>query len=635
MNLSGIPEIRVETNGDEATYWLPVRPLGAIRWLGLLPIGFSVLWFSGVSHILQAVCRQFLDGKQHAVDYVFMVFVLGIALAGCIPAGFGLLIMFGRCRVRWRNGRLTVSETVGLFGWPRRLPRKAIRKFTLKTGVSRNGQPVTTGAMAAMATLVAEFDGAAPRIVANGYPRNWMEALAADLSARAARSQPAPPAVEMRDLNSQPSELSPWSCQLETPQSQAAPEQPADSKVVIQHQSASVVLEIPPAGLRKGSMGLFFFACLWCLLMLVFTVVAVFGKRGNPAAGSAPLWPFLVGFWAVGLGMMAGAVNLGRRRATLTGGKSGLIVLQTGPFGVKRREFRRDQIAAIRTGPSNVLVNNSPVPELQIHSTTGKKVGMFVGRDAGELQWMAAELMNALGMAAQSQPMTSKQVPGTKTPSMPQPSLKVAGRIGFILIMTIAAVAFWFFGGGHIRPANRPAPATTLNKPSRPGIPGPVIPGLAFSSFSPSNTYKANTWAAGTSAHAEWFVSLASGPLAAVRIALEPTPRIRQPGSATVFIAQDEGGFPGAILESFSVPAMKPAAGDASAPLFLESVAEPELKAGVKYWVCARSTGQWQWHFNDQNIFHNAARELEPGKWVSAGDNCTVAAFSVTVSAKR
>jgi hypothetical protein len=107
---------------------------------------------------------------------------------------------------------------------------------------------------------------------------------------------------------------------------------------------------------------------------------------------------FLGGFWSVGLGMMAAAINLGRRRAMLTAGRSGLTVVQSGPFGVKRREFRREEIAAVRVAASNVEMNHSRVPELQIQPVTGKKVGLFIGRDPAELRWMAAELKKALGL---------------------------------------------------------------------------------------------------------------------------------------------------------------------------------------------------------------------------------------------
>ena len=174
--------------------------------------------------------------------------------------------------------------------------------------------------------------------MAAGYPQEWLEALAAELSARAGRSQPESPRVEVVDGRTN------------APAPGDVVDKPADSKVVVHRNVASLVLEVPPAGLRKGSMGLFPFACFWCLFMAVFTAAVVFGKQANSAKGALPPWPFLAVFWSVGLGMMAAAVNLGRRRATFTAGKSGLTVTQSGPFGVKRREFRRGDVAAICTG---------------------------------------------------------------------------------------------------------------------------------------------------------------------------------------------------------------------------------------------------------------------------------------------
>ncbi|HXR08542.1 MAG TPA: hypothetical protein VN765_14500, partial [Candidatus Acidoferrum sp.] len=168
----------------------------------------------------------------------------------------------------------------------------------------------------------------------------------------------------------------------------------------IQRQTASIVLDLPPAGLRKGTKGLFGFAIFWCLFMVVFTSVVVFTTREKTVNDFWPFLLFLCGFWAIGIGLMAKAVSMGRQRATVTAGNSGLTVVQTGPFGVKRREFRRPDIAAIRADASGMAVNNVPIIELQIHPVTGKKVGLFAGRDAGELRWMATELRHAMGVAA-------------------------------------------------------------------------------------------------------------------------------------------------------------------------------------------------------------------------------------------
>jgi hypothetical protein len=636
MELAVIPEIRVETVGDEVTYWLPVRPLGKIRWFGLILVGFSVLWVSGVGRMLPDMVRQLSNSKQPGFEYFIVAFLLAFLAGGCIPAGFGFLAMFGRCRVMWRDGRLTISDSVGLLGWRRRMPRGAIRKFAVTAGASSNGQPVTTGPLAAMAVLVAEFEKGKPRIVVAGYPREWLEAIAADLSARAGRSQPAPPQIEVVDARENP------------PQFRDVAEKPADSKVAVQRNTASIVLEVPPAGLSKGSMGLFPFACLWCLFMAAFTYAVLFGKQAHPANGSLPVWPFLVVFWAMGLGMMATAVNLGRRRATLTAGHSGLAVVRSGLFGVKRREFRRGDITGIRAGPSNVMVNHARVPELQIHLVAGKKVGLFAGRDAAELRWMAVELRNALGMTAQSEFITTNPATGPSPRPVSNPGLRVAGVVIAILIfLVIGVTAFWHQGGGHkivapaagavpLHPGAQAAAAATQGSFADPSLPGAVITGpMAFSSFGLSNTFLTNGWRVGSDAHADWFMPLTSGRLLAVELAIEPDGPLSQAGDATIFIAKDKRGFPGAALETFFVPATTRMAADAVGPLVLKSLTHPALQAGVKYWMCVETTGGWLWHYNNQNLAQNSARELRPRKWATAGDFCRFCAFSVLVTTNQ
>src|ERR1039458_9109196 len=145
MYLAAIPEIRVETTGNDVTFWLPARPLGKFRLVGLIPIGFSVLWFSKMGRMPLDTLHLFATGHHQVFDYFSLAFGALFVGAGCIPAGLGLFLMLGRCRVMWRDGRLTISETLGPLGWRRRLPKAAIRKFTVKTGASSNGQPVTSG----------------------------------------------------------------------------------------------------------------------------------------------------------------------------------------------------------------------------------------------------------------------------------------------------------------------------------------------------------------------------------------------------------------------------------------------------------------------------------------------------------
>ena len=108
----------------------------------------------------------------------------------------------------------------------------------------------------------------------------------------------------------------------------------------------------------------------------------------------------MLGFGAVGLGMMAIAINLGRRTATFAAESGRLCVETKSLFGARQLEWSSGEINAIRADASNMEVNHRPVLELQIHPVTGKKVGLLAGRNENELRWMATRLRQALNVPA-------------------------------------------------------------------------------------------------------------------------------------------------------------------------------------------------------------------------------------------
>jgi hypothetical protein len=124
--------------------------------------------------------------------------------------------------------------------------------------------------------------------------------------------------------------------------------------------------------------------------------------------GNSPgLWVFvlfLLAFWAIGLGMVVLAVNLGRRTAEFVADSGRLRAETKGLFGTKQREWSRDEITAIRADRSGIEVNDHPVIELelQIHPRAGKKVGLLAGRNEDELRWMATRLRRALNVPARN-----------------------------------------------------------------------------------------------------------------------------------------------------------------------------------------------------------------------------------------
>ena len=53
MFLSATPEVRVESFGSDVSYLFPPRPLGTLRWFGLVLVAFSVLfiWVTGARFV--------------------------------------------------------------------------------------------------------------------------------------------------------------------------------------------------------------------------------------------------------------------------------------------------------------------------------------------------------------------------------------------------------------------------------------------------------------------------------------------------------------------------------------------------------------------------------------------------------
>jgi len=384
--------IRCEHAGGDVRYEFPARPLGWGRVLGLFLVGFGLLFAWHPAHDVWQTILKFLHsappGGEIYAETFFGLFELLFVMAGCIPLAIGLLILFGRCRLEWKDGQLRATEILGPLRWTRRLPRQPIRKLEVAAAKTTSGNSPPRQ-LDGFSGLAAVFDDGSKKLVVLGYPKDWLLGVADELksyvgggafSAAAAQVE----VVETAPVNENDGDV---------------PEQPAGSLVRVEEHTNGVKLVVPPAGLRRGSFGLFFFALVWCGFMVVFTTVVVSsGSKMNGSTRVAIL--AMLGFWAIGLGLLAIAINLSRRTATLTAEGGRLCVDTKGLFGAKQREWSRGDIGAIRADASNVEVNHRPVLELQIHPVTGKKVGLLAGRDENELRWMATRLRQVLNVPA-------------------------------------------------------------------------------------------------------------------------------------------------------------------------------------------------------------------------------------------
>lgn len=183
------------------------------------------------------------------------------------------------------------------------------------------------------------------------------------------------------------------------------PPLPAGTKIAIERFPDGLTINIPPAGLWRGTQGLFVFALIWNGFIGTITVVMLAAFLGGDGKQQNIVWAlpaFLSIFWLVGIGILLGSINMGRRRAAiaLTGGT--LMVIQTGLFGSKQRDWESGDVEAVRAGPSGMTVNDKPVLELQIFDGGASKFGLLSGRSDEELRWLAAELRAALGVPEQA-----------------------------------------------------------------------------------------------------------------------------------------------------------------------------------------------------------------------------------------
>ncbi len=371
-----------ELRPDGVRYELPRRLIGRLRFIGLLPMGFGACLCS------VAVFWAMQASRGGGFGWVLALFGLPFLYGGCKPMALGLLILAGRCEIELRGGVLRVTERCGLVRWSRRQPADAITRFNVR--VSDSAGATALSFLGDLAALDADCGKPKGFLIALGYPREWLHALGDDLASRCNLATPG-------------RVLAPHKLTVETvaePLRQPKPfaqadnlNQPAGSEVTLEPQVDGFTLHVPPAGVWRSSRFLLIFGVVWCAFCALFTWLMISTKDRM----SLLAMPFLAPFWAIGIVMIFVAIKSGRRRATIRATGDRLCITYTGVFRTQTREWSRDEIAAICTGPSGTEINHVPLIELQICPRAGGTFGLLAGRDTAELQWIAAVLRQALG----------------------------------------------------------------------------------------------------------------------------------------------------------------------------------------------------------------------------------------------
>lgn len=428
---------RVEPIARGTRFILPNRDLKAGRLIGLgaagmgfFITGFMVLWMYGP---ISSGIGGWQSGGigQNGFNLLSIGFGL-LGMFGLVP-GLALLIgglgvASGRSRNEIEFDDLSISsiERIGPLRWTFRRKLDAIERFNVVDTVSgahdddddehiddttvmvdanrpqvrrrterQHGKRSPFGAV-----LIHGRGMKRPLVLAAGYPNDLVERLALDLHDRVGRDVPLMlPAAGGHGVATTraSSERDPEALVTLEPAGKPPRPQPTDSDARVDRRPGELTIEIPPAGLRRGSKGLFFFAIIWNVFITIFSLVWI-------PVWFSQSWPdklvglFVLPFIAVGIALAVAVVNIGKRRTIIDVVGGTLLISRKSIFGVKQFQHDRSEIDSIDVGPSGMSVNDVPIRELQINLKAGGHTGILSERRDTELKWIASELRAALNV---------------------------------------------------------------------------------------------------------------------------------------------------------------------------------------------------------------------------------------------
>ncbi|MCX7591618.1 MAG: hypothetical protein N2255_08330 [Kiritimatiellae bacterium] len=416
MNTGLHPSVAVLREGFERLrYVLPRRTIGKAKWIGmpvalfgLADLAFSTLWM----YLVIRMGFQVPGGIRWA-PIVLGLFGLPFAFVGLglFAAGIGILFNGFHTELVVTTKHLTVVERFGFLRWTARCRLGDIRRFVLKKGV----EPWTSELRSFylmfrdLPLLVAETTRGRTLWIAPGYDSELLRSLARALAE----------AVEacgedfVRGVEQGTQRVILDGAASESPE-QPPLSKPPKSRIIFQKLADGLAISVPPAGLLKGTHGLFVFGVLWTVFALTIVPAVLRSATSSPhKPGVQPgLWVLFSIFLLAGVLVLLVSINIGRRRVLIVVGRDSLGYRLIAPFGRREEIVKFPDIVSIAVGPSGIKVNNRPIPELQITLKNGKKkLGLLSQCSEEELEWLAEVLRRAVSSGGDGSPTRMAQGP--------------------------------------------------------------------------------------------------------------------------------------------------------------------------------------------------------------------------------
>jgi len=402
--------IEFKSNRRGMLLQLPPRSLGKAKRFGWLPVMFSLFPIGFAASWLTNLFPMIFKGPPAGMGGVD-IFLVAFTAIGLVPLWFGLkvfalgiaiLLDQTYTSVEITKENLISYESFFGFSFKRKVPSQPIKELVI-LATSRKMQTsilvaYPTEILTEAASLIRkELDDIQFQLPSSRHSGETAESQTVASNARIkiidiSQEAKLPPSErETSSLQATPS-VSPI---VPIESSTAAPP-PADSLLKVTHQDGTDVYEVPPQGWRKGGAGL---ALFWNGFMLLATLLVMFSKPQNPAAG---VWEivgivaFLSLFWAIGIGLAIWAWNSAKRSAMIGVSGDQMFVETKSIFGTKWVEFNQSEIHSISVQDSDMSVNDVPIKHLVVETEDQPPRGLFANLANEELHWLAGRLKGSL-----------------------------------------------------------------------------------------------------------------------------------------------------------------------------------------------------------------------------------------------
>jgi hypothetical protein len=384
-------EIITDLRTDRACFDLPRRPLGALRWIGLVPMAFAVFFaWMPAGQIIESISRMMERGIG-GFDVFFIVFLSVFVVAAMMPFGFGLFILAGRTRIVINHTHLRSTEIAGPVRWTRRARLTDVERLEFGAG-TQTDEKSKTPPLRKLSGIVALLRSGKKFPMAIGYPPGLINPLLPELqSALAQRGQTVP--VQEAMFPDASGELL----------TETRVEKPTDSNIQMTTDGWTLELVAPSRGLWKESYGTLAFGLVWCAIVAVISTIILVSesKHGFPLGPLA----FMALFDLIGIGMVLAGIHLGTRRCTLRVNSNELRVALKSALRSREWHWPKSDIETIGVGDSGTRVNNRVIEQLQVRERgKSRPTGLLSGRSWEELSWVATTLRRALGLIAAGEP---------------------------------------------------------------------------------------------------------------------------------------------------------------------------------------------------------------------------------------